>query len=74
MSYRTRTIAAVVLIELLLAGFYLYIAGMPGNTPGAAAERGRIIGTVMGVIAGISPILYLMASRNDRKKDAKTGD
>lgn len=74
MSYRTRTIAAVVLIELLLAGFYLYIAAMPGNTPDAAAERGRIIGTVMGVIAGLSPILYLMARRNDRKRDAKTGD
>ncbi len=39
------------------------------------AERGRLIGMAMGVILGISPLLYLMARNNHRKKDAaKKGD
>jgi hypothetical protein len=74
MSYRARTMLLVVVIELLLAGFWLLTADMPGTTPDAPAERGRIIGMVMGVILGISPLLYLMARKNDRKKAEKSTD
>jgi uncharacterized membrane protein YiaA len=67
MSYRKRTLLLIVVIEILLAGFFLYAVGMPG-TPDQIAERGRLIGMIMGVILGLSPLLYLMARNNDRKK------
>ena len=70
MSYRKRTILLVVVIELLLAGFYLWAVTTPG-TPEQITERGSLIGTIMGVILGLSPLLYLLARTNDRKKAEK---
>lgn len=72
--YRRRIVLLIVAIELALAFFYLYAMRSPGS-PEQIAERGRLIGMVMGVILGLSPLLYLMARNNDRKKDAaKKGD
>lgn len=67
--YRKRTMLLIIAIELGLAFFYLYAMRSPGS-PEQIAERGRLIGMVMGVILGLSPLLYLMARNNDRKKDA----
>lgn len=68
MSFRKRTMLLIVVIELLLAGFYLYAVSLPGS-PEQIAERGSLIGTIMGVILGVSPLLYLFARNNDRKKE-----
>lgn len=70
MSYRARTILLLIVVELLIAGFWFFTAGMPGPSPDAAAERGKIFGAIMGVIAGLSVPLYLLARSNDRKKAA----
>jgi hypothetical protein len=70
MSYRARTVLLLIVIELLIAGFWLFTAGMPGPSPDAAAERGEIFGMIMGVVAGLSIPLYLLARGNDRKKAA----
>lgn len=67
MSYRKRIVLFVILIEVLLAGFYLWAVTARGD-PEQIAERGRLIGMVMGVILGLSPLLYLMARNNDRRK------
>jgi hypothetical protein len=70
-----RTILALVLIELMLAGLWLYLANMAASSPGASPESGRVIGetmgSAMGVILGLSPLLYLLARSNDRKAAAK---
>jgi len=39
----------------------------PGS-PEQHAERGRLIGMIMGVILGLSPLLYIFARSNDRRK------
>ena len=70
MSFRMRTMLLVIVIEVLLAGFYLYSMAAPGS-PEQIVERGRLIGMVMGVILGVSPLLYLLARSNDRKKAEK---
>lgn len=67
MSYRKRIVLFVIVLELLLAGFYLWAVSVPGD-PEQIAERGRLIGMVMGVVLGLTPLLYLMARNNDRRK------
>jgi hypothetical protein len=67
MSYRKRILLLVGVLELLLAGFYVWAVTSPGS-PEQIAERGRLIGMVMGVILGLSPLLYLFARNNDRRK------
>lgn len=75
MTRAKRTILALVLIELILAGLWFYLAGMASSSPGASPDSGRVIGetmgTVMGVLLGLSPFLYLLARSNDRKAAAK---
>lgn len=66
MSYRLRTVLGVIVIEALLFGFFLYTADAPGDT----AERARIMFGIMGAILGISPVLFLLAWRNDKRKSA----
>jgi hypothetical protein len=74
MTRAKRTILALVLTELLLAGLWFYLADMAATSPGASPDSGRVIGrtmgTVMGVILGLSPFLYLLARSNDRKAAA----
>jgi hypothetical protein len=68
----------LVVIELLLAGLWLYLARMAATSPGASPDAGRVIGetmgTAMGVLLGLSPFLYLLARSNDRKDAAKKDD
>lgn len=78
MTRAKRTILALALLELILAGLWYYLAEMASASPGASPESGRVIGqtmgTVMGVVLGLSPLLYLLARSNDRKAAAKTGE
>jgi hypothetical protein len=73
-----RTILAVVLLELILAGLWWYLADRaatsPNSSPDAARTIGETMGTVMGAVLGLSPLLYLMARSNDRKAAAKKGE
>ncbi len=78
MTRTRRTILAVVLLELILAGLWWYLADMAATSPASSPDSGRVIGqtmgTVMGVVLGLSPLLYLLARSNDRKAAAKKGD
>lgn len=67
MSYRKRIMLVVGVLELLLAIFYLWAVTSPGS-PEQHAERGRLIGMIMGVILGLAPLLYIFARSNDRRK------
>ena len=78
MTRAKRTILALLLLELILAGLWFYLADMAATSPGANPNSGRVIGrtmgTVMGVVLGLAPLLYLLARSNDRKAAAKKGE
>jgi hypothetical protein len=78
MSRAKRVILMLVVIELLLAGLWIYLAHLAATSAGASPDAGRVIGRtmggVMGLILGLSPLLYLLARSNDRKAAAKKGD
>ena len=71
MSRRTRTLIGILVIELLLAGGWMWLHGMALTSPHATRESTRVIGEVfggaMGLLLALSPLLYLMARSNDRK-------
>jgi len=71
MSRATRTIILVVVIEVCLAGLWVYLANLAATSHNASPDAGRVIGRTMGgamgVILGLSPLLYLLARSNDRK-------
>ena len=71
MTRAKRTIVALIVLELLLAGLWYYLARAPGAGPDTARVLGETMGTAMGVILGLSPLLYLLARSNDRKAAAK---
>ena len=75
MSKRKRTLIAVVVLELLLAGLWYYLhmeaITQPGWTKDAPEVIGRTMGTVMGALLGLAPLLYLMARRNDLRDEQK---
>jgi hypothetical protein len=70
-----RTLLALVLVELILAVLWYYLADLAATSPGASPDSGRVIGqtmgSAMGVVLGLSPLLYLLARSNDRKAAAK---
>ena len=70
MSRRKRTLIAIVVIELLLAGGWIWLHGMAMTSPHAARDSARVIGEVFGgamaLVLALSPLLYLMARSNDR--------
>ncbi|HEU0134722.1 MAG TPA: hypothetical protein VFR28_07850 [Allosphingosinicella sp.] len=78
MTRTKRTILALVLLELILAGLWWYLADMAATSPNASPESGRVIGqtlgAAMGIVLGLSPLLYLLARSNDRKAAAKRGE
>ena len=71
MSKRKRTVIAVAIIELLLLGGWIWLHGMAMASPNATADSTRTIGEVfgaaMGIVLALSPVLYLLAGRNDRR-------
>jgi hypothetical protein len=71
MSKRKRTIIAVVVVELLLLGGWIWLHELAMTSPHATADSAHVIGQVFGgamaVVLMLSPLLYLMARRNDRR-------
>jgi hypothetical protein len=77
MSYRLRTVIAIVVIELLLAGLWVWLL-LPDemgrynwSTPDGPVRVSEAMGAVMGVILGVSPVLLFMAWRNDKARKAR---
>lgn len=70
MSRRRRTLIAIVVLELLLAGGWIWLHGMaltsPHATPGSTRVIGEVFGGAMGLLLALSPLLYLLARNNDR--------
>lgn len=71
MSKRKRTVIAIAVIELLLAGGWIWLHGVAVTSSRASGDSTRVIGEVFGgamaLILGLSPVLYLVARRNDRQ-------
>jgi hypothetical protein len=71
MSKRKRTIIAVVVVELLLLGGWIWLHELAMTSPHATADSAGVIeqvfGGAMAVVLMLSPLLYLMARRNDRR-------
>ena len=72
MSRRKRTVIVLVLIELLLAGGWIWLHDQATTAGHASADAPRVIGqtfgATMGLILALSPFLYLIAARNDKRK------
>ena len=69
MSRRQRTVFVLIVVEILLAAgwFWLHRSALQQSNPDAPRVVGQVFGTAMGIVAGLSPLLYLMARRNDLK-------
>ena len=72
MSRKTRTLIAILLVELLLGGIWFYLAGVGAAqpervTPDFQRTLGSTIGGAMGAFLGLGFILYLMAAKRDRQ-------
>ena len=76
MSKRKRTVIAIVVIELLLAGGWMWLHNLAITSPRATPDSARVIGQVFGgamaLILALSPLLYLMARKNDKRPAAGT--
>jgi hypothetical protein len=71
MSYKARTVTAIVVVELLLAGIWYYLAVMgAANRDRAAPEFqqtvGSTMGMAMGAFLGLGLLLFLIAAKRDR--------
>ena len=71
MSKRKRTVIAVAVIELLLLGGWIWLHGMAMASSNATTEStqaiGEVFGAAMGIVLALSPFLYLMARKNDKR-------
>jgi hypothetical protein len=72
MTYKRRTILAVILVEVILAGIWFYLASMGQTqpdrvTPDFQATLGSTMGMVMGGFLGFGLLLYFMAAKRDRQ-------
>ena len=71
MSKRKRTLIAVAVVELLLLGGWIGLHGVAMASPNATAESthaiGEVFGAAMGIVLVLSPVLYLLVGRNNRR-------
>jgi hypothetical protein len=74
MSKRKRTVIAIIVIELLLAGGWLWLHGLAVTSPHASRDSARVVGEVfggaMGLLLALSPLLDRLARNNDRRAAA----
>ena len=73
MSKKTRTVLAIVLVELLLAGIWFYLASLGAAHPERVSPDfqrtvGSTMGAAMGAFLGLGLILFLMAAKRDRQR------
>jgi hypothetical protein len=71
MSKKARTLIAIVVVELILGGIWLYLVSMGAAHPDrvtADFQRtlGSTMGSAMGALLGLGLILFLMAAKRDR--------
>ena len=78
MSKRRRTVIGIMVIELLLAALWYYLHTKMAMSANATAESAEVIGQMMGgamgLILGLSPVLYLLARRNDLNAEKSSSD
>ena len=72
MTYRARTILAIVVVELLLGGIWFYLAGMGASQPDRVTADfqgtlGSTMGMAMGALLGFGVLLFLVAAKRDRQ-------
>ena len=72
MSKKARTVIAIALVELLLAGIWYYLASLGAAHPERAAPEfqrtvGSTMGTAMGAFLGLGLILFLIAAKRDKQ-------
>ena len=72
MSKKARTLLVIGLVELLLAGIWLYLANLGASQPGRVTPDfqrtlGSTMGAAMGGFVGFGLLLYLVAAKNDRR-------
>lgn len=68
MSRRRRVIVAVIVLEVILGFGWIWLSHSAGNAnPDATRAIGEVFGMAMGILLGISPLLYLFARSNDRR-------
>ena len=71
MTDKARTIAAIALGELLLAGVWIYLANLAAThpervAPGFGRTVGVTMGTAMGAFLGLGVLLYFIATKRNR--------
>lgn len=73
MSRRKRVVIAVVVLEVLLGLGWIWLSNAAASggssNPDAPRVIGQVMGTAMGILLGISPLLYLFARSNDRRAE-----
>lgn len=72
MSRKARTLIAIVLVELLLGGIWLYLAMVRAAepervAPGFQRTLGETMGMAMGALLGFGLLLFFMAAKRDRE-------
>jgi hypothetical protein len=72
MAKTTRTLLAIGLVEMILAGIWFYLAQMGASqpdrvTPDFQSTLGSTMGMSMGAFLGLGVLLYFMAGKQDRR-------
>lgn len=72
MSRKRRTLIAILVVELLLAGIWFSLASYGASNPQGVAPDfqrtlGSMMGWAMGAFLGLGFILFMMAAKRDRE-------
>jgi hypothetical protein len=72
MTYKKRTILAVILVEVILAGIWFYLARMGQEQPDRVAPEfqatlGSTMGMAMGGFLGLGVLLFFLAAKRDKQ-------
>jgi len=67
-----RMIVGVAILELLLAGGWIWLHGLAAASPHAKAESSRVIGEVFGgamaLVLVLTPLLFLLMRKSERRR------